>query len=35
METGSHSELLEAGGHYANLYNIQFTEPDEPLRMNN
>jgi subfamily B ATP-binding cassette protein MsbA len=26
VETGTHAELLAAGGHYANLYRLQFAD---------
>lgn len=29
METGTHDELIEKGGFYADLYNAQFATPDE------
>ncbi|XP_010480688.1 PREDICTED: ABC transporter B family member 14 [Camelina sativa] len=32
METGSHSELISRGGHYATLVKCQDTEPQENLR---
>jgi ABC-type multidrug transport system fused ATPase/permease subunit len=36
LESGTHGELLARGGHYAKLYDMQFTEPAEivPLAMN-
>jgi len=35
VETGSHAELLDANGHYANLYNIQFNDTEETLFLSN
>ncbi|HET7308064.1 MAG TPA: lipid A export permease/ATP-binding protein MsbA [Gammaproteobacteria bacterium] len=32
IETGTHKSLLAAEGAYANLYRMQFREPDAPLR---
>ncbi|HET7569475.1 MAG TPA: lipid A export permease/ATP-binding protein MsbA [Gammaproteobacteria bacterium] len=32
IETGTHASLLAAEGAYANLYRMQFREPDAPLR---
>ena len=31
LEMGSHEELLEKGGHYKKLYDLQFDLQDEPL----
>ncbi len=35
VETGSHAELLDANGHYANLHNIQFNDTEETLFLSN
>ena len=31
IEQGTHSQLLEAGGFYADLYNSQFEETEEAI----